>query len=99
MLTEHCKRSTGTERAWFRTREEAEACAADLTNLAYHGDIPALDLLVSEPDYTPLHDPMVAYSCFLGHTTSVPNVIVQLHPRESRSLRSWNEHTNRECRH
>jgi hypothetical protein len=42
MLTEHCKRSTGTERAWFRTRQEAEAFAADPVNPAYHGDIAAL---------------------------------------------------------
>jgi hypothetical protein len=41
-LTEHCKRSSGTERAWFRTREEAEAFAADPANPAYDGDIPAL---------------------------------------------------------
>ena len=42
MLTEHCKRSTGTTRAWFRTREDAEAYAADPANPAYVGDIPAL---------------------------------------------------------
>jgi len=41
-MTEYCKRSTGTERAWFRTREEAEAFAANPANPAYHGDIPAL---------------------------------------------------------
>lgn len=41
-LTEHCKRSNGTERAWFRTRKEAEVFAADPANPAYHGDIPAL---------------------------------------------------------
>ena len=35
----HCKRSTGTERAWFRTREEAEAFANDPANPAYHGDV------------------------------------------------------------
>jgi hypothetical protein len=39
-LTEHCKRSSGTERAWFRTREEAIEFAS--TNPDYHGDIPAL---------------------------------------------------------
>ena len=39
-LTEHCKRPSGTERAWFRTREDAIEFAA--TNPAYHGDIPAL---------------------------------------------------------
>jgi hypothetical protein len=42
MLTEHCKRSTGTMRAWFRTRQEAEEFAADPANPAYAGDIPAL---------------------------------------------------------
>jgi hypothetical protein len=36
----HCKRSTGTERAWFRTRAEAEAFAQDPDNPAYHGDLP-----------------------------------------------------------
>jgi hypothetical protein len=41
-LRTHCKRSTGTERAWFRTREEAEAFADDPANPAYAGDIPAL---------------------------------------------------------
>jgi hypothetical protein len=38
-LTEHCKRSSGTERAWFRTREEAEAFANDPANTVYHGDL------------------------------------------------------------
>ena len=42
-MTEHCKRSTGTERAWFRTREDAETFAADPANWStYRGDIPAL---------------------------------------------------------
>jgi hypothetical protein len=40
--TEHCKRPSGTERAWFRTREEAEVFAGDPANPAYHGDIPEL---------------------------------------------------------
>jgi hypothetical protein len=35
----HCKRSTGTDRAWFRTQEEAVAFANDPVNPAYHGDI------------------------------------------------------------
>lgn len=34
-----CKRSTGTERACFRTRAEAEAFAADPANPNYHGDV------------------------------------------------------------
>jgi hypothetical protein len=38
-MNEHCKRSTGTERKWFRNREEAEAFANDPVNTAYHGDI------------------------------------------------------------
>ncbi len=41
-LRVHCKRQSGTDRAWFRTREEAEVFAADPANPAYHGDIPAL---------------------------------------------------------
>jgi hypothetical protein len=41
-LRTHCKRPSGTERAWFRTREEAQVFAADPENPAYHGDIPAL---------------------------------------------------------
>jgi hypothetical protein len=41
-VTEHCKRPSGTERAWFRTRKEAEAFAADPANPAYLGDLPAL---------------------------------------------------------
>jgi hypothetical protein len=35
----HCKRSTGTDRAWFCTQEEAVAFANDPVNTAYHGDI------------------------------------------------------------
>ena len=36
----HCVRSSGTSlRAWFRSREEAEAFAADPANPAYHGDV------------------------------------------------------------
>jgi hypothetical protein len=35
----HCKRSNGTERAWFVTREDADAFAANPTNFRYHGDI------------------------------------------------------------
>ena len=41
-VKDHCKRPSGRERAWFRTREEAEAFATDPVNPAYHGDIPAL---------------------------------------------------------
>ena len=35
----HCKRSNGTERAWFVTREQAEAFANDPVNTVYHGDL------------------------------------------------------------
>jgi hypothetical protein len=38
-MTEHCKRSNGTERAWFHAREEADAFAQSPANPAYHGDI------------------------------------------------------------
>jgi hypothetical protein len=38
-MTEHCKRTSGTERAWFHTRGEAEAFAQLPANPAYHGDI------------------------------------------------------------
>jgi hypothetical protein len=41
-LRTHCKRNSGTERAWFRTREEAEAFAQDPNNPAYHGDLARL---------------------------------------------------------
>ena len=34
-----CKRTTGTYRAHFATREEADKFAADLANTAYHGDV------------------------------------------------------------
>ena len=40
-MIRHCKRPNGTERAYFRTRTEAEAFAADPANPAYHGDIAA----------------------------------------------------------
>lgn len=36
----HCLRRSGTERAWFLTREEAEHFAANPANPIYHGDIP-----------------------------------------------------------
>src|SRR6266404_801300 len=39
MYENTCKRSNGTERAWFLTRAEAEAFAEDPENPAYHGDI------------------------------------------------------------
>jgi hypothetical protein len=35
----HCLRRSGTERAWFWTREEAERFAASPANPAYRGDI------------------------------------------------------------
>lgn len=35
----HCLRSTGKERAWFNSREEAKAFAANPANPGYHGDI------------------------------------------------------------
>lgn len=36
----HCKRSTGTERAWFNSKEEAERFAQDPTNHPlYLGDV------------------------------------------------------------
>jgi len=35
----HCLRRNGTERAWFRSREEAEAFALDPVNTLYHGDV------------------------------------------------------------
>ena len=35
----HCLRRSGTERAWFFTREEAETFAASPANPAYKGDI------------------------------------------------------------
>lgn len=38
-MTEYCKRRNGTERRWFRTREEAEAFAQGPANPAYHGDV------------------------------------------------------------
>lgn len=37
-----CRRPNGTLRAWFATKEEAEAFAADPRNTAYHGDVPVL---------------------------------------------------------
>ena len=38
----HCKRQNGTERRWFRTRQEAEAFEQDPVNVDYHGDIAEL---------------------------------------------------------
>ena len=35
----HCKRTDGSDRAWFHTREEADAFANDPANVAYHGDV------------------------------------------------------------
>ncbi len=37
-----CRRSNGTPRAWFATKEEALAFEADARNVAYHGDVPVL---------------------------------------------------------
>ena len=37
-----CRRSNGTLRAWFATKEEAEAFAANPVNVHYHGDVPVL---------------------------------------------------------
>jgi hypothetical protein len=34
-----CRRASGSERAWFLTREEAEAFALDPANIHYHGDV------------------------------------------------------------
>ena len=42
-LQGHCKRPSGGERAWFATREQAEAFAKDPVNWpAYRGDVPTL---------------------------------------------------------
>jgi len=35
----HCLRTTGTERAWFVTKAEAEAFARNPANVHYRGDI------------------------------------------------------------
>lgn len=35
----HCKRPDGTDRAWFNSREEAEAFAQDPVNTAYQSDV------------------------------------------------------------
>ena len=35
----HCKRTDGTSRAYFHTKEEADAFANDPVNVAYHGDV------------------------------------------------------------
>lgn len=37
-----CKRSSGTERAFFDTREQAIVFSKDPANQAYHGDVPVL---------------------------------------------------------
>lgn len=39
-MSARCKRRSGTERAWFLTREEAVAFAKDPRNPAYRGDVP-----------------------------------------------------------
>jgi hypothetical protein len=38
-MIEHCKRASGTERAWFATHEDAVRFSRDPANIAYHGDI------------------------------------------------------------
>ena len=38
----HCKRSNGTDRAWFNSKAEAEAFAADPNHPVYFGDVAAL---------------------------------------------------------
>jgi hypothetical protein len=35
-----CRRTDGSQRAWFATREEAVAFEADLKNWDYRGDVP-----------------------------------------------------------
>ncbi len=35
----HCKRTDGSDRAWFHTKEEEDAFAIDPANVAYHGDV------------------------------------------------------------
>lgn len=37
-----CRRPNRTLRAWFATKEEAEAFEADPRNVAYHGDVQVL---------------------------------------------------------
>ena len=39
MLAEPCRRITGQFRAYFESRETAEAFASNPANTAYHGDI------------------------------------------------------------
>jgi hypothetical protein len=39
IAAEPCKRSNGSYRAFFETKEAAEAFAADPANTAYHGDL------------------------------------------------------------
>ena len=53
-----CRRSNGTPRAWFATKEEALAFEADPRNVEYHGDVPVLCMKVgcdgwhlSQPDW------------------------------------------------
>jgi hypothetical protein len=41
-MKEPCRRQSGSFRAYFSTREDAEAFAAVPANPAYHGDLPAL---------------------------------------------------------
>jgi hypothetical protein len=39
MNEKRCRRSSGTPRAWFASKEEAEEFANDPLNAAYDGDI------------------------------------------------------------
>jgi hypothetical protein len=48
-MTEHCKRSNGTERAWFHAREEADAFAQSPANPAYHGDASVREVRILAP--------------------------------------------------
>jgi hypothetical protein len=41
-MIEHCKRPSGTERAWFDTYEAAFRFARDTPNVTYRGDVPSL---------------------------------------------------------
>jgi hypothetical protein len=46
-----CRRPNGTLRAWFATREEAEAFEADPQNVAYHGDVVVLCMKIGCDGY------------------------------------------------
>jgi len=42
MNEKRCRRLNGSERAWFSSKEEAEAFAADPRNTHYQGDVAVL---------------------------------------------------------